>query len=434
MNIDRALIPAGSRVLCAVSGGADSMCLLQLLCERKDITLTVAHFEHGIRGEESRRDADFVAAWCAERQILCVVEHGDVPSYARERGIGLEEAARELRYAFLERTAERLACDCIATAHNADDNAETVLMSLCRGAGTAGLAGIPPRRGKICRPLLGCSRAEILGYLRARGIRYVVDSTNADEDPTRNFLRLRVLPLMRLRYPQLSTAFHRASALLRQDEDCLSSLAEDFLRERFDGESLPTAALLDLHPAVSSRVLRKLAPRGLTKEQVDATLDFCRGSELGALDLPGLRLRREQGRLYVDDGSAVQILPRQILPGETVEIPEAGIAIAAERGVYGGEVYDLFKTFLFKCENICGTLYCTGRMPGDRLHPQGRGVGKSLRALFREAGMTQRQRDRTPVLRDEKGVLAALGLGVDERVRPAPGDAILAIRIRELEE
>ena len=410
------------------------MCLLQLLLERGDVTVTVAHFEHGIRGEESRRDAAFVSNWCSEREISCVVEHGDVPSFARKRGIGLEEAARELRYAFLERTAERLGCDRIATAHNADDNVETVLMSLCRGAGTAGLAGIPPRRGKICRPLLGYTRAEILDFLRERGVRHMEDSTNADEEPTRNFLRIRVLPLLRERYPQLAGAFLRSSALLRQDEDLLMSLTDGFLRENFDGESLPIAPLLQLHPAVASRALRRLAPGSLTKEQVDAALAFCRGTELGALDLPGLRLRREQGRLYVDDGKSYQIRPRQILPGETVKIPEAGIEIAAERGVYGGEVYDLFKTFLFKCENICGTLYCTGRMPGDRLHPQGRGVGKSLRALFREAGMTQRQRDLTPVLRDEKGVLAVLGLGIDERAKPDPGDPVLVLRIRKTEE
>ena len=122
------MLPKGSRVLCAVSGGADSMCLLHLLLSKRrelGIELFAAHYEHGLRGEESLRDAQFVSAWCAENGIPCTVEHGDVAAYAIEKGMGTEQAARELRYDFLHRTAEKLRCDKIATAHNADDNAET---------------------------------------------------------------------------------------------------------------------------------------------------------------------------------------------------------------------------------------------------------------------------------------------------------------------
>jgi tRNA(Ile)-lysidine synthase len=118
---------------------------------------------------------------------------------------------------------------------------------------------------------------------------------------------------------------------------------------------------------------------------------------------------------------------RELVPGERLDLPEAGFRVMSEFTVYTGEIHDLFKTYLFKCENICGRLYCTGRKPGDRYHPQGRGCGKSLHDLFRDKGMTQGERERCPVLRDEKGVLAVLGFPADERVRPQTGDRCLRI-------
>ena len=150
---------------------------------------------------------------------------------------------------------------------------------------------------------------------------------------------------------------------------------------------------------------------------------------MGFMDLPGLRVRREQGRLYVDRGGS-NALPRRPLPRNgNLSIPEAGLTLSCSETVYGGEIYDLFKTYLFKTAAICGTLYCTGRLPGDRYHPQGRGCGKSLHDLFRDAGLTQRERDLVPVLRDEKGILAVLGFPADERVKPQIGEPCLEIRV-----
>ena len=427
MNIDESLIPAGSHVLCAVSGGADSVCLLHLLWKRTELTVTAAHFEHGLRGEESLRDARFVEAFCAGRGIPLVLEHGDAGAFSREKGLGIEEGARLLRYAFLERTAAERGCDWIATAHNANDNAETMLLNLCRGAGTKGLCGIPPRRGIIVRPLLGCTREEIEQYLKENGLPHVEDSSNASEDYSRNLLRNRVGPVLRQLNPRFAESFGKASALLRQDEDCLAALAEDFIRECFEGGRLPVDRLLALHPAIASRVLRRLAPRSVTREHVDVALRFCAEPGLGFLDLPGLRLRREQGSLYFSDEPSSGLPERELVPGESLDLPEAGLRVMSEYTVYTGEIHDLFKTYLFKCENICGRLYCTGREPGDRYHPQGRGCGKSLHDLFRDKGMTQGERERCPVLRDEKGILAVLGFPADERVRPQVGDPCLRI-------
>lgn len=425
-------------MLCAVSGGADSMCLLHLLWsgrEQRGISVAAAHFEHGLRGEESLRDAAFVEDWCRERGIPLRLEHGDAAALAAEKGLGVEEAARELRYAFLERAADALGCDRIATAHNADDNAETMLLNLCRGAGSLGLGGIPPARGRIVRPLLKCGRGEIEAYLREQAVPHVEDSSNRNEDYSRNRLRSRVLPVLRELNPAFTDAAGRTAELLRRDEDYFSSLAESFLSEHFDGESLELAALNRLHPALAARVLRSLLPRGLSMAQAEDALRFCRGTELAWLDLPGQRLRRERGRLWLSEEERCVLPERSLRPGETIRIPEAGLSASAVWIESAPEIYDLFKTLNFKSENICGkVILCTGPGPGDRMHPVGRGCGKSLKALFAEAGWTRERRERTPVFRDEEGILAVCGLAVDERAAALPGERALQIRLSPLEK
>lgn len=423
-------LPREGRILCAVSGGADSLCLLHLLHSRgRDVV--AAHFEHGIRGEESLGDADFVENWCREHGVACVTGHGDAPAYAREKGMGLEEAARVLRYRFLEETAEAYHCDYIATAHNGDDNVETVLLNLTRGAGALGLSGIPPRRGKIIRPLLGVSRKEIEDYLEENAVPHVEDSSNQSDDYSRNRIRHRVTPVLRELNPGLNEAVGRTARLLAQDEDCLGGLAQDFIDRFYDGKSLPTEALLALHGAVASRVIRRLCRGSLSMEQVEAVLSLARSRELKHLDLPGQRLHCEQGRLYFREQAKLHLPDRQLIPGKWVPVPELGLELLAEYGMEGGEVNGLFKTYRFKCENIDSAVFCGGRKPGDSLRPQGRGCTKSLKSLFLEAGYTQQQRDRTLVLRDGKGVLAVLGLGVDERVKAGPDEPVLCIKIRE---
>ncbi len=429
-------------VLCAVSGGADSMALLHRLWQRREETgvrLCAAHFEHGLRGEESLRDADFVSAWCAGRGIPCVVEHGDVAAYAAGHGRGVEEAARELRYAFLERTAAALGCRWIATAHTADDNAETVLLNLCRGTGAAGLAGIPPRRGNILRPLLDCTRAEVEEYLREYEIPHVEDSSNESDAYRRNLLRHKVMPVLRACNGAVSEAIGRMSDTLRQDEDCLSGQAEAFIRTWYDGGSLPVRELNRLHPAIAARVLRRLCQSPLDRGHIRQILQNCADADpCGSVKFqaPGRRLERIGGRLYVSDfpdGNAAGFPDRPIEPGQTVDIPEARLRIRAELARMGEEVYDLFKTLNFKYEKIDGKLYCTGRKPGDKLHPPGRGCGKTPKALFQEAGLDRWKRSRVPLFRDETGPLAIYGLTLDERAAAKPGDRVLRLHIERTE-
>ena len=201
------MLPRGGTVLCAVSGGADSMCLLHLLhtwAGEGGFRVAAAHYNHNLRGAESDRDAAFVAEWCAGQDIPCVIGAGDVAHEARARGLGVEETARQMRYEFLRGAADAMGCGRIATAHSADDNLETLLLHLVRGAGLHGLAGIPPRRGVVVRPLLTTSRAEIVAYLEANGVAHVEDSSNTDEGYARNRIRRQVVPVLRQLNPRLT--------------------------------------------------------------------------------------------------------------------------------------------------------------------------------------------------------------------------------------
>jgi len=428
------MLPAGCRVLAAVSGGADSVCLLHWLCsKRPEITVFAAHFEHGIRGAEAQRDAAFTESLCAALGVQCVTEHGDVPAYAEEKHMGTEEAARELRYAFLERTAEALGCDRIATAHNANDNAETILFHLARGSGSAGLCGIPPVRGKLIRPLLYTSREEIETYLKENGLDRVEDSSNADTRYSRNRIRHEVLPVLEA----LNSGFLRnvgnAAALLREDEAYLSSLAEEFIQTQ-QGGGVDAAALLALPYPVSSRVIRELCGPGLGREHVRLLLDFAAGREYGFLDLPGIRIRRERGVLSFGVREGEPIRTRELKRNGRTELEEAGIALTARETVFEKGIHSQFKTCILKCESISGSISVTGRRPGDKIRPLGRGCTKSIKQLFTEAGIPNAEKDRIPVLRDEKGILAVWGLAVAERCAAAAGDRVLQITMEKAGE
>ncbi len=422
------LLSPGSRVLCAVSGGADSMALLHMLSQRPELTVCAAHFEHGLRGEESLRDAAFVEDYCRGHGIPCLVGHGEVKGYAHGRGLGMEEAARELRYAFLERAADALGCDTIATAHNADDNAETVLLHLLRGSGLDGLRGIPRRRGRIVRPLLDTTRAEIERYLEENRIPHIEDSSNASDDYSRNLLRHRVMPVLRMLNPRVSEAMGRTARLLERDGACLDRQAAGLMHEAGKGSFLSLEELRAQDPAIATRAIRALGPEPMSCERAEAALAFIGSDETGVLEVPGGRLRRERGRLFRDGGEPVSELPERELPREGVlAIPEAGLSLRVQPLVKKEEINGLFKTYDLKCEKIHGKITCTGRREGDRFHPAGRGCGKSLKALFGEAGLTRRERALVPILRDEAGILAVLGFGQDERSLAGNGDPVLRI-------
>ena len=247
-------------LLVACSGGVDSLALLDVLFVLQSsggAQIVCAHYEHGIRGADSRADARFVQEFCRAREIPCVCASGDVPSYAREHRLSLETAARLCRYDFLHRVREEQVCDAVVLAHHADDLAETVLLRILRGTGPAGLGAMRVWDGTHLRPLLSMRRAEIEAYVQSRDLQPRHDATNDAVDARRNRVRHELLPLLRAQYnPAVEDALTRLSALAAEEADLLSDLAADALARASCPAGLLTAVLQTLHPALQRRVLR----------------------------------------------------------------------------------------------------------------------------------------------------------------------------------
>lgn len=253
------LFSRSCKILVACSGGTDSLVLLDILDALRSTDgphILCAHYEHGIRGEESRADAHFVEAFCRERAIPFVRGAGDVPAYARTHRLSMETAARICRYDFLHRVRVERACCCIATAHHADDLAETVLMRILRGTGPAGLAAMKEWDGVLLRPLLSVTRGAIEAYANKRELAPRHDLTNDLLDARRNRIRHQLMPELRTYNPSVQAALTRLSTLAAEEDGLLSSLAAEALLRAECTEGLAVTVLRDLHPALQRRVLR----------------------------------------------------------------------------------------------------------------------------------------------------------------------------------
>ncbi len=432
---DHALLPPGTRVLVALSGGRDSMALLTALdavAGDRDLTLFAAHYDHGLRGAESRRDRDFVRAWCAGRSIPLTVGEGNVAARAERDRKGVEETARSMRYAFLYETARKLDVQSVATAHNADDNVETILLHLVRGAGLDGLTGIPPARGILIRPLLSLSRAQIDGYLARKKVPWVEDSTNADPAYARNRIRQEVLPVLRTINPGLASTVAANLDHLRADRDCLYHLADPALRqmERGPGRvSLPVQALTSLPRPVAVRAVKSLLA-ALDRYQISAVhldqiLALAESRDpSGQLDLPrGLTARRTYDLLTLTTADRKQdragLLP---VSGPGEYLTPAGWTVHLTETISDGRQ----EPFLCHLIPPAYPLTLRGRETGDRLTLPGR-PDKTLKKWYIDEKIPRDLRERLPVLADGTGVLAAAGLGPQAGRIAGPGEASLRV-------
>lgn len=292
----------GENIVVGLSGGADSCALTHILArlsEKMDLHITAVHINHGIRGEEAERDERSAEEFCRRLNIEFIAYHCDIPSEAAKRGIGEEEAGRLVRYEKFYETAEKKNGAKTAVAHNMNDKAETLIMNLCRGAGMKGLAGIKPVSGSIIRPLIFCTRDEIEKYCDDNNIEYCTDSTNLQNEYTRNKIRNILLPWLSENInPAAAMNMANASELLREEEEYLESKAEDrykkFLKDSGDGfVSLNVDGLASEHSVIRRRVLRialrSLRPdmRDFGRKHTESAEDILMGDTGRRISLPG---------------------------------------------------------------------------------------------------------------------------------------------------
>ena len=366
----REIAPSGG-VLVALSGGADSICLLDLfLCAkaRGDFPFSVAaaHLNHSLRGKESDRDEAFCRAFCESRGVPLVCEKADVAAFAKKENLGTEEAARKVRYAFLERARQSLqGIAYIATAHNKDDFCETMLLNLVRGSGLSGLCSIPRRRGAIIRPLLDISRAEILAYNSERQLSFVTDSTNADPAYSRNRVRLCVLPELSKISAGYADSMTRTAALLRRDAEYLDDEARKLYTECVRGGVLYTKSAQNFHLSMLSRIVKMLYNEhgfsNLAETHIDAICTQIRlGKENFTLSLPESYALCERGKLrFVRELPAAAEFCLPIRIGETIPLP-IGMSLTLSDEPTAGAVP-------LRRDAFCGELTVRSRRAGDTI-------------------------------------------------------------------
>ena len=450
------LIPPGSTVLCAVSGGADSVYLLDRLYNLRTVrpfTLVAAHYNHNLRGEESRRDEEFVrwfvANWCgAERVVsdqgertLPPVElftgSGDVAGEAKRRKAGLEETAREMRYAFLNETADRVGADFIATAHNADDNAETLLLHLLRGCGLQGLTGIRPVRGRLIHPRLEVTRAQVEEYLRSYSIPHVEDSSNAADDYLRNRLRHQVLPLLEELAPGFTQRSRATIARLRADEEELSRQGLALCEQALDipeGLAVPARVFAEAPQPLAVRAVRLLLARlsggdtGCTAAHLEAAAELCRGADPSArTDLPGGITVRRQYELLVLTREAEQGPPPP-LPLALGENRWGDWTVRCEEALCPGKAYVSPAEFYLKP----GEYLIRPRQAGDRV-TLGPRPTRTVKRLMIDRKIPAHRREHIPILALEGRAAAVGGFGPDRECLAEPGEPALHIILQAKE-
>lgn len=424
------LLP-GDRVLVALSGGADSMALLHVLLSLREeyrLHIAAAHYHHGIRGEEADRDEGFVRGVCETLGVPLTVGHGDVPKQAKESGLGLEECAREMRYAFLEQAAQGAF---IATAHSLSDCEETFLFNLSRGASLHGLTAIPPVRGRIIRPLIDCSRDEIEEYCRENGIDYITDSTNASDAYTRNRLRHRVVPELKACNPAFDAAFSRLLDGLREDDELLGELAQSVLDRAQTETGYRVEALLGVHPSLQKRaVAAAVTALTGTKPEQFHILKVCGLLHTGGdVQVNGGASLRVRGGLLYRKPEQAESWSQPALGGEN-RLPVGTVLVELYQEVNQIKIEKFNQDLLDNCidyDTINGKLVFSSLREGDTLRLAGRGVTKPLRRLLAEQGIEAEKRANVILLRDDDGVLWADGVGVSERCAVTPDTKRLII-------
>jgi tRNA(Ile)-lysidine synthase len=455
LRINRSLLQPGDHVLLGLSGGPDSLALAHWLVHHRaelGIEVTALHVHHGMRGEQADQDAKTLRQWCAAEKLSFRIASADVPALAKQRSISVEEAGREARYSAFAETAAELGANKVATAHNAEDQVETILFRLLRGTGADGLAGIPERRPlspapntpEVIRPLLSVTRAEIEAYVREHSLQPLEDSTNQDLRYQRSRIRMQLLPELEEQWPNLRRNLLRLAEQAREEGGFLDALASPLLeRARAEPDlrwpwsaqwqtpktALPLRidALRDAPPVLRRRALLRAIRDdcGFAAEVDRAFLERVEAllSEGGAVEIPGAaaRLRAADGLLQWDlPAIEPAAAPRPIaLPGVTVADEWRVRIVCEEAGPPSDPKLPPMEAVLDQAA-LVGALQLRPPQRGDRFHPLNAPGSRLLSDLFGDRKIPARDRPGWPVFADGSGIVWVPGVALAHRVRVHP--------------
>jgi tRNA(Ile)-lysidine synthase len=430
------LFQKGDKICIAYSGGRDSTALLSLLLDIQrdwDLALFLGHFNHGIRASAAD-DERFVRKVASSFAIPLYVDCADVPSYAKQNKLNLEEAGRLLRYKFLNRIAEQMGGAKIATGHTMSDQAETFFLRLLRGSGPRGLVGIyPVIDGRVVRPLLKIERQEIEDYLQEKRLEYRTDESNLDPLFTRNRIRIDLIPYLQKNYdPKIVPRISRLTSLLIEEELFLDSISvaktQDVLRECENRVELDMEKLLILPLAIQRRVVRHfiLRLRGdlrrISFEDVEKILKLREGRAFSLKE--GLILKRAQGRIFLEDNLRQKVsYAYSWSEGNILEIEELPMCFEGQKQKmrdFRHARYDNTQEARLDFAKLRFPLLVRNRLEGDRYQPLGSPGRKKLKEIMRAKGIPLAKRDRRPVFLSGDEIVWVQGLPVSEKYKLTP--------------
>ena len=417
------MIKSGDTVVCGLSGGADSVCLLLSMKELSaelDFSVEALHVNHCLRGAESDRDEQFCRDLCQWLNVPFTAVSCDVKGYSHKNGLSCEEAARELRYGiFREYSRGKL----LATAHNADDNLETMLLNLIRGTGLKGIAGIPPVRENIIRPLIEASRLEIEEYLQKHGQDFVTDSSNLTDDYTRNKIRHKIIPLMKELNGSITQTTVRTAEVLRSENQLIDEAVHSAYEKCFkDGIFIGLGEY--------NQVIRR---RCIAKYLSDNSLPFSnkRLTDCDNILINGGKINISGNTYLISDDNSfrleeisrqkdVELISKTLEIGENRIFPDSVLIselINCESLKKIDFVHKKLTFYLLDYDKIKGTAIVRNRKFGDKLKLRGRKFTSSVKKIINEK-IPVSQRSSLHFIEDEDGTIFAEKIGIADRVAP----------------
>ena len=424
-------LPKNTPVLLAYSGGADSSALLHLLytdAKTQGFKLHAAHFNHGIRGDEADRDAEFCKCTCDNLGIPFHLGGADIPSLAKANGNSIETEAREQRYAFFKKIMRENGIPILVTAHHAEDQIESIMLHILRGSGISGLCGMADCRPfenefSLVRPLLKTGKEDILSYCADNNIEFVTDSTNTDTNYARNFIRAELTPKMRELQPNLAKVFERLSESAYETNDFIDSVAKDFLIKNNEGEDkIPLSSFNELHPSVKSRVIilaykKHSNQNSLESTHIKSVIELCLNEKShSSISLPNMIAAKiENGCLvFTTDKEEINseafVFPFTI--GKTV-LPN-GITINIEKNPeQNPSRTDVFLDV--RCDILNNDTYFRSKNEGDAIF-SGK-MNKKVKKLISEKKIPLNMRDKLPLLVCENEILWIPTVAVCDRIK-----------------